>query len=126
MKELFAETTQEMLKSEMNTHQGCEKHEVGRKETANNRNGKGRKILTCEYDEREISVPRGRQSGFKPLVLRGRQSNFTEIEDQIMVLYAKIVRTQDIQDHPANLYGNDVLPTPISNVTIRIVHLING
>ncbi|WP_459980283.1 transposase, partial [Paenibacillus sp. YK5] len=52
------------------------------------------------------------------------QSNVTGIEDQIIALYAKGVSTREIQDHLQNLYGIDVSPTMISNVTNKIVPLI--
>ncbi|MCY9518048.1 IS256 family transposase [Paenibacillus apiarius] len=124
LKELFAETLQEMLEAEMDTHLGYEKHEVKNKTTANTRNGKSRKTVISEYGEQEISVPRDRQSEFEPLVVKKHQSNVTGIEDQIVALYAKGVSTRDIQDHLANLYGIDVSPTLISNVTNKIMPLI--
>jgi putative transposase len=48
----------------------------------------------------------------------------TGIEDQIVALYAKGVSTREIQDHLQNLYGIEVSPTLISNVTNKIVPLI--
>lgn len=124
LKELFAETIQEMLEAEMDTHLGYEKHEVKTKATTNSRNGKSRKTVMSEYGEQEIAVPRDRQAEFEPLVIKKHQSNVTSIEDQIVALYAKGVSTRDIQDHLANLYGIDVSPTLISNVTNKIVPLI--
>ncbi|MCM3473763.1 transposase, partial [Brevibacillus borstelensis] len=52
------------------------------------------------------------------------QSNVTGIEDQILALYAKGVSTRDIQDHLQQLYGIEVSPTLISNVTNKIVPMI--
>lgn len=48
----------------------------------------------------------------------------TGIEDQIIALYAKGVTTRDIQDHLENLYGIEVSPTLISNVTNKILPLV--
>ncbi len=45
----------------------------------------------------------------------------TGIEEQIIALYAKGVSTRDIQEHLQNLYGIEVSPTLISNVTNKIV-----
>jgi transposase-like protein len=39
------------------------------------------------------------------------QSNVTDIEDQIIALYAKAVSNRDIQDHLKNLYSLEVSPT---------------
>jgi len=68
LKELFAETLQEMLEVEMDTHLGYEKHDVQHKKTSNSRNGKSRKSITSEYGEQEIRVPRDRDSEFEPVV----------------------------------------------------------
>ena len=124
LKDLFAETLQEMLEAEMDTHLGYEKHDVQNKQTSNSRNGKSKKTITSEYGEQEIAVPRDRQSEFDPIVVRKHQSNVTGIEDQIIALYAKGVSTREIQDHLHQLYGVDVSPTMISNVTNKIVPLI--
>jgi len=56
--------------------------------------------------------------------VRKHQSNVTGIEDQIIALYAKGVCTRDIQDHLNQLYGIEVLPTLISNVTNKIMPMV--
>lgn len=124
LKELFAETLQEMLEAEMDTHLGYEKHEVKAKLTPNSRNGKSKKTVVSEYGEQEIHVPRDRMSEFEPVVVQKHQKNVTGIEDQIIALYAKGVSTREIQDHLQNLYSIEVSPTLISNVTNKIVPLI--
>jgi putative transposase len=124
LKELFSETLQEMLQAEMDTHLGYDKHDVKNKQTSNSRNGKSKKTIVSEYGEQEIAVPRDRLGEFEPLVVKKHQSNVTGIEDQIVALYAKGVSTREIQDHLMNVYGIDVSPTLISNVTNKIVPLI--
>lgn len=124
LKDLFAETLQEMLEAEMDTHLGYEKHDVQNKQTTNSRNGKSKKKITSEYGEQEITVPRDCLSEFEPIVVKKNQSSVTGIEDQIIALYAKGVSTREIQDHLQNLYGIDVSPTMISNVTNKIIPLI--
>jgi len=124
LKELFAETIQEMLEAELDTHLGYEKHEVKAKKTPNSRNGRSHKTVVSEYGEQQIAVPRDRMGEFEPLVVKKHQSNVTGIEDQIVALYAKGVSTREIQDHLQNLYGIEVSPTLISNVTNKIVPLI--
>ncbi|PAK55726.1 IS256 family transposase [Paenibacillus sp. 7541] len=124
LKELFAETLQEMLEAELDTHLGYEKHEVKAKMTPNSRNGKSKKTVVSEYGEQEIAIPRDRMGEFEPVVVQKHQKNVTGIEDQIIALYAKGVSTREIQDHLQNLYGIEVSPTLISNVTNKIVPLI--
>lgn len=124
LKDLFAETIQEMLEAEMDTHLGYEKHEKADKTNRNSRNGKSHKTITSEYGDQEIVVPRDRQGEFEPLVVKKYQSNVTGIEDQIIALYAKGVSTREIQDHLHQLYGIEVSPTLISNVTNKIMPLV--
>ncbi|MFD2670569.1 IS256 family transposase [Marinicrinis sediminis] len=124
LKELFAETLQEMLEAEMDEHLGYEKHDAKSKQTTNSRNGKSKKKITSEYGEQEIAVPRDRQSEFDPMVVKKHQSNVSGIEDQIIALYAKGVSTREIQDHLQQLYGVEVSPTFISNVTNKILPLV--
>ena len=124
LKNLFAETIQEMLEAEMETHLGYAKHDVTAKATPNSRNGKSKKTVVSEYGEQEISVPRDRLGEFEPLVVKKHQSNVTGIEDQIIALYAKGVSTREIQDHLQHLYGIEVSPTLISNVTNKVVPMV--
>lgn len=124
LKELFADTLQEMLEAELDHELGYAKHNVANKQTTNSRNGKTKKTITSEYGEQEIRVPRDRNGEFEPTIVKKHQSNVTGIEEQIIALYAKGVSTRDIQDHLANLYGIDVSPTMISNVTSKVIPLI--
>jgi putative transposase len=124
LKELFADTLQEMLEAELEHELGYSKHDVANKDTTNSRNGKSKKRITSEYGEQEIQVPRDRNGEFEPTIVKKHQSNVSGIEDQIIAMYAKGVSTRDIQDHLAHLYGIDVSPTMISNVTNKIVPLI--
>lgn len=124
LKDLFAETIQEMLEAELDTHLGYEKHDIQAKATPNSRNGKSKKTIVSEYGEQDIQVPRDRLGEFEPVVVQKHQKNVTGIEEQIIALYAKGVSTRDIQDHLQNLYGIEVSPTLISNVTNKIVPLI--
>ena len=124
LKELFADTIQTMLEAELDHELGYSKHDLKNKKTANSRNGKSKKTIVSEYGESEIQVPRDRNGEFEPLIVKKHQSNVTGIEDQIIAMYAKGVSTRDIQDHLAHLYGIDVSPTMVSNVTSKILPLV--
>ncbi|KMZ40826.1 transposase [Bacillus sp. FJAT-27238] len=124
LKDLFAETIQEMLEAEMESSLGYAKHDMKNKRTTNSRNGYSKKTVRSEYGEVDIQIPRDREGEFEPAIVKKHQSNVTGIEDQILALYAKGVSTRDIQDHLQQLYGIEVSPTLISNVTNKIVPLI--
>jgi len=69
-------------------------------------------------------VPRDRNGEFEPVNVKKHQKSVTGIEDQIIPMYAKGISTRDIQEHMQHLYGIDVSPTMISNVTNKIVPII--
>lgn len=48
LKDLFAETIQEMLEAEIDTHLGYDKHDVKNKQTTNSHNGKSRTTVMSE------------------------------------------------------------------------------
>lgn len=124
LKELFKETLQEMLEAELDTELGYDKSEKAGKSADNRRNGHSKKSVRSEYGEIELTVPRDRNGTFEPAVVKKHQKSVTGIEDQILALYAKGVSTREIQDHLNQLYGIDISPTLISNVTGKILPLI--
>ncbi|WP_283409494.1 IS256 family transposase, partial [Anoxynatronum buryatiense] len=124
LKGMFAETLQGMLEGEMDTHLGYQKHEDAKKETANRRNGHSAKTVRSDYGEVGLEIPRDRESDFEPVIVKKGQRNVTGIEDQVIALYAKGVSTRDIQAHLEQLYGIEVSPTLISNITNKIMPTI--
>jgi len=124
LKDIFADTLQEMLEAEMDHTLGYEKHDDANKQTQNRRNGHSQKTVRSEFGDTTLQIPRDRENEFDPIVVKKHQKNITGIEDQIIALYAKGVTTRDIQDHLQRLYGIEVSPVLISNVTNKIMPLI--
>lgn len=124
LKDLFAETLQEMLEAELDTTLGYEKNDVHNKRTNNRRNGHSAKTVRSEFGEIDIQIPRDREGEHDPLIVKKHQKNVTGIEDQVLALYAKGVSTRDIQDHLERLYGIEVSPTLISNITNKIMPMV--
>ncbi|MEK8129481.1 IS256 family transposase [Paenibacillus filicis] len=123
LKDMFKDVLEEALKAELDTQLDYARYDQN-KATKNSRNGYGKKTVHTEYGDMEIQVPRDRLGEFNPVVIKKNQTNVTGIEDQVVALYAKGVSTRDIQDHLQNLYGIEVSPTLISNITNKIVPLI--
>jgi putative transposase len=124
LKDIFADTLQEMLETEMDHTLGYEKHDDENKQTKNRRNGHSQKTVRSEFGDVDLNIPRDRESEFDPIVVKKHQKNVTGIEDQIIALYAKGVSTRDIQDHLQRLYGIDASPTLISNITNKIAPMV--
>ncbi|MBJ6728033.1 IS256 family transposase, partial [Geomesophilobacter sediminis] len=57
---------------------------------------------------------------FDPLILPKGQSRFTGFDDKIISMYARGMTTRDIQGHLQEMYGVDVSPTLVSQVTDAI------
>jgi transposase-like protein len=88
-----------MLEAELETELGYAKHDVKQKQTRNSRNGHSKKTVTSEYGEVDLAIPRDRLGEFEPVIVKKHQTQVTGIEDQIVSMYAKGMRTRDIQDH---------------------------
>lgn len=121
LKDLFGETLAAMLEGEMDHHLGYAKGDAPSKQTSNRRNGHSSKSVRSEYGDLVLPVPRDRDGEFEPLIVRKRQKSVTGIEEQILALYAKGVSTREIQDHLEQVYGVEVSPTFISNVTDKVL-----
>jgi transposase-like protein len=124
LKDMFSDVLQEALEAELDTELGYPKNGSSPEGSANRRNGHSKKMVRSERGEIELSVPRDRDGEFEPVIVKKHQKEVSGIEEQILALYAKGVTVRDIQAHLNRLYGVDVSPTLISNVTNRIMPLI--
>ena len=83
-------------------------------------NGYGKKTITGDYGECEISVPRDRNGEFEPKVIEKRQTHTDEIEQKIMAMYAKGMSRCDIEDTLKEIYGADISHGLVSRITDKI------
>ena len=111
------------MKLKLTEHLGYEKHSPIGKNTGNSRNGKTYKRLKNDNGEIEITVPRDRNGEFDPVIVKKYERTIGPIEDKIISMYAKGMTTRDIQSHIQDLYGLDISPALVSNITDKIVHL---
>jgi len=123
IKKLLKNAIEGMLDAELSDELGYEKHSSNGKNTGNSRNGKSRKTLKNENGEIDISIPRDRNGSFDPVIVKKYERTLGPIEDKIISMYAKGMTTRDIQSHIEEIYGIEVSPTFVSNVTEKIVHI---
>jgi transposase-like protein len=122
LKEMFAETMQNMIEAELDTHLGYTKHDIKNKKTTNSRNGKmPPKTVRTELGDIQLRVPRDRDGEYEPQIVKKHQTDLSGMEQQIISMYAKGMSTRDIQAHYNHLYGVDISPTLVSNITDRIM-----
>jgi transposase-like protein len=123
IKNLMAKSLEQMLEAELTEHLGYEKHSPLGKNTGNSRNGKSHKRLKNDNGEIDITIPRDRNGEFDPIIVKKYEKTIGPIEDKIISMYSKGMTTRDIQTHITELYGIDISPTLVSNITNKIVHL---
>lgn len=119
VKELTKRLVERALEAELTSHLGYEKHEERPGENA--RNGRGRKRLKTGSKELEIEVPRDRLGTFEPVLVRKRQRRLGEFDDQVIALYARGMTTREIQGQLKELYGVEVSPDLISDITDSVL-----
>lgn len=123
IKKLIGNMLEHILQKEMDEHLGYDKHSFIGDNSGNSRNGKTKKTLKSNYGSIDIEVPRDRNSDFDPIVVKKHQRNLGEFDNKIISMYAKGMSTRDIQSHIQDLYGFDISPTMISNITDTVMDL---
>ena len=105
------------LEVEMTDHLGHGKSGEVTNDTANTRNGHSAKTLRGDFGALPLEIPRDRQGTFEPLIVSKHQTRWTGFDDKIISLYARGLTVREIQSHLEEMYGTEVSPTLISNVT---------
>lgn len=121
LKQLTKGLVERALEGELNAHLGYEPYDTKAKSTSNSRNGKARKRLQTESGTVEIEVPRDRDGRFEPQLIRKRQRRVNGLNEKMIALYSRGLSTRDIQAELEELYGVELSPTVISNVTAAVM-----
>lgn len=124
LKDLFGGLLQQMLEGEMDEHLGYAKHDYENKNTTNSRNGKSRKTMKSDLGLFDLDVPRDRDGSFEPEIVKKHQTDVSHLESSIIGMYAKGMTTRDIATQVNQMYGMDISPTLVSNITDKIVPMI--
>jgi len=117
LKQLTKGLLERAMQAEMTDHLGYEKNAPSNKKNGNSRNGTYTKKVKGDFGELDVEVPRDRDSSFDPLILPKRQSRFHGFDDKIIAMYARGMTTRDIQAHLEEIYGVEISPTLVSQVT---------
>ena len=115
--ELLKMTVEAALGAEMEDHLGYAKHDVKGRGSGNSRNGISRKRLKGDPGEIEIEAPRDRNASFEPQFIHKGQTRLTQMDDQILFLYAKGLTTREVVETFQEMYGAEVSASLISKVT---------
>jgi putative transposase len=120
LKQLTKGLLERALQAEMTDHLGYQKHDPAGHHSGNSRNGKSRKKLKGDFGELELETPRDRNGSFEPQIVGKNQTRWTGFDAKILSMYARGMTTREIQGHLEEIYGIEVSPTLISNVTEEV------
>lgn len=126
LKQLTKALLERALNAELTHHLGYEKHERVAEKGENARNGASEKTLETEQGEMVVQVPRDRNATFEPQIVRKHQRRFAGFDDKIISMYARGMSTREIQGHLEEIYGVEVSPALISEVTDAVVEELKG
>ena len=121
-RELKKRLLERVLNAELTEHLGYEKNAQKPPTSEENaRNGYTRKKIQTKDDKIELDIPRDRTGEFEPQLIKKHQRRFDGFDDKIISMYAYGMTTRDIQGHLKEMYGIDVSPSLISEVTDAII-----
>jgi putative transposase len=126
LKQLTKALLERALNAELTEHVGYDKHDRAGNNSGNSRNGSSKKKLKGEFGELELETPRDRNGSFEPKIIAKNQTRFTGFDDKIISMYSRGMTTREIEGHLQEMYGVDVSPALISNVTDAVLEEVRA
>ena len=121
LQQLTKALVERALNGELTHHLGYEKHDPAGNNSGNSRNGTTPKTLKGKRGQVEIEVPRDRNGDFEPKLVKKNQTRFDGLDEKIISLYARGMTLSEIKGHLEEIYGVEVSPSLISNVTDAVL-----
>lgn len=116
-KQLQKRLIEKAMGAELTAHLGYDKHDPAGRNSGNSRNGTSPKTLKGEFGHLELATPRDRNGTFEPLIVAKGQRRFEGFDQAILSLYSRGMTTREIEGHLLDIYGVEVSPTLVSQVT---------
>jgi putative transposase len=127
LKQLTKVLVERALRGELTHHLGYEpKGDASESGTRNRRNGSSRKKLKGDFGEIDIAVPRDREATFEPKIVAKHQTRWTGFDERVLSMYARGMTTREIQGHLEEIYGVEVSPALISQVTEEVMEEVRA
>jgi putative transposase len=126
LKQLTKALLERAMQAEITDHLGYAKHDQAGNNSGNSRNGKTIKALKGDFGELPLETPRDRNGTFEPKIVAKGQTRFTGFDDKIVSMYARGMSTREIAGHLEEIYGVEVSPALISNVTEAVMEEVKG
>jgi len=117
-------TVEAALSAELENHLGYAPHSPLGHHSGNSRNGTSPKILKGNHGQIQIETPRDRLGTFEPEIVKKGQTRITQMDEQILCLYAKGLSTREIVEAFAEMYGAEVSAGLVSQVTNAVLEQV--
>jgi putative transposase len=117
LKQLQKRLLEKALGAELTVHLGYGKHDPAGKNSGNSRNGTSPKTMKGDFGNLELAMPRDRNGSFEPQIIAKGQRRFEGFDQAIISLYSRGMTTREIEGHLLEIYGVEVSPTLVSQVT---------
>jgi len=117
LKQLQKRLLEKALGAELTVHLGYGKHDPAGRNTGNSRNGSTPKTMKGEFGNLELATPRDRNGTFEPQIVAKGQRRFEGFDQAIISLYSRGLTTREIEGHLLEIYGVEVSPALVSQVT---------
>jgi putative transposase len=117
LKQLQKRLLEKALGAELTVHLGYSKNDAAGDNSGNSRNGSSRKTIKGEFGNMELATPRDRNGTFEPQIVAKGQRRFEGFDQAIISLYSRGLTTREIEGHLLEIYGVEVSPALVSQVT---------
>src|SRR5512140_1166006 len=117
LKQLQKRLLEKAMGAELTVHLGYGKHDSAGDHSGNSRNGTTPKTLKGEFGNLALETPRDRNGTFEPQIVAKGQRRFEGFDQAILSLYARGLTTREIEGHLLEIYGVEVSPGLVSQVT---------
>ena len=126
MRQMMKRIYERALRGELTHQLGYEKHGVAGHRSGNSRNGTSPKTMKGELGTLVLDVPRDRNGDFEPQLIAKHQTRLLGFDDKMISMYARGMSTRDIQAHFQEMYGVEVSPGLISEVTNEVMEAVKA
>jgi len=117
LKQLQKRLLEKAMGAELTVHLGYGKHDPAGRNSGNSRNGTTPKTLKGEFGNLDLATPRDRNGSFEPQIVAKGQRRFEGFDQAIISLYSRGLTTREIEGHLLEIYGVEVSPGLVSQVT---------
>lgn len=117
IRDLLGPIYEKMLQNEMDNYLGYLSNSKDIKKTPNRRNGYITKSVITNVGKLKINVPRDRNGTFSSKIIPKRVKNISNLSHNIIYLYSKGIKLNDISNFVYNTYGFTVSNDTIIKIT---------